>query len=175
MLDSAEHHNLAHEAAIKSFVLLKRVAAPTPSAGGIRSVGSATAEMTAAVTVHLFLSDATPATIAVIGPAADNRTALINRYTGSPINVTTMLGGIRARAAAAPANITVGYASGSDVPAAAALAARSTVAVVVLTATPRARVVTVTSSVCLRTRSPCSVRFSRGALWVPPQSPLSCW
>jgi beta-glucosidase len=136
VLDSAGHHALAHEAAVKSFVLLKRVAAPTPAAGGMRSVGSATAEMMAAVTVHLPLSDATPATIAVIGPAADNRAALINRYTGSPTNVTTMLGGIRARAAAAPANITVGYASGSDVSAAVALAARSTVAVVVLTANP---------------------------------------
>ena len=117
VVDGLAHHQLAREVAAASYVLLKH---------------------TRYGALALPLYDKTAMSIAVIGPAADDALALINRYTGSPKHVVTMLEGIKTRAEQGEANVTVDHDSGmgANASSAVALCKRSTVAVVVLTATP---------------------------------------
>lgn len=76
VVDSDIHRNLSATAASASYVLLKHDEGTLP----------------------LRATPKNKLRIAVLGPAANSTAAVINRYTGSPSRVVTMLSGITARA-----------------------------------------------------------------------------
>ena len=117
VVDSAKHRELAARAATASYVLLKNEAQTLPLACR-RAHG--------------------PLKIAVLGPAANSTHAVINRYTGKPSHVVTMLQGIRARASLCPTAAEVMFVPDAiDDPERAASEVHGYhIAVAVMTATP---------------------------------------
>ena len=116
VVDSAQHRELAARAAAASYVLLKNINTTLPLTCG-QAHG--------------------PLKIAVLGPAANSTHAVINRYTGKPSRVVTMLQGIRTRGSLCPTPAEVTFVSDAiDDPERAALEVSGChVAIAVMTAT----------------------------------------